>query len=90
MSQPRREPKLSFPILISLIRKERNQLSIYITEREASFSFTEELETHPLYVNNYRINIFLQRDVFLAYMDTNFMIIEMYAIDIKKTEPCKM
>lgn len=93
MSQPWHKPKFSFTILIkasiSLIKEEGNQLCIYVTEGKGTFSYTEELET-PLSVNNYCINIFLQKDGFPAHSDTNFMVIEIYIIDIKKTEACEI
>lgn len=42
-----------------------------------------------LYVNNYCTK-FSCRDVFPPHSDTNFMIIEIYIIDFKKTEPCEI
>lgn len=53
-------------------------------------SHTEEPETTPPLILTIITTTFSCRDVFLAHSDTNFMVIEIYAIDIKKIELCEM
>lgn len=63
---------------------------MYITEGKATSSPTEELETTAPLILTIIATTFSCRDMFPAHSVTNFMIIEIYAIDIKKIEPCEM
>ena len=53
-------------------------------------SHPDELETTTPLILTIIVTTFSCRDVFLAHSDINFMIIEIYAIDIKKIELCEM